>query len=105
MNIARIFYFMSSAAKSVLGDHLLSDVTMKTTTYNRRTIPHVSYIHIHTLGLQNQITNITKTNKIHKTNSPETRCHQVIGSGSLCSSMIFCNIGIVLKSLLLALSS
>ena len=41
---------MSSAAESVLGDVLLSDLSMKTTTSNRQTIPHISYIHIHIVG-------------------------------------------------------
>ena len=33
-----------STTKLGSGDHLLSDLTMKSTTYNRQTTPHISYI-------------------------------------------------------------
>ena len=38
--------------------------------YNRQTTPHITYMCTYThTRLQNKITNITQTNKLHKTNS------------------------------------
>ena len=64
---------MFCAAKSVLGDLLSSEFTMKTTTFNRQTTPHISYIHIHTLGYKIKSLTVLKQNKLHKTNLCKTR--------------------------------
>ena len=56
MNIAQIFAFMSSATTSVLGDFILSDLTMKKTTTAKLLLTYLIYTHTR---LQNKITNIT----------------------------------------------
>ena len=57
-------YFPSCA---VAGDLLFSDYEKD---YNRQTTPHISYMYTYThTRLQNKITNIIETNKLHKTNS------------------------------------
>ena len=76
-------YFMSSSTTKWvpgLGNLLLSDLIMKMTTNQKCQItPHISYTYTQN-RLQNKTTNITKTNKIHKTNSHKTlRQHGVIG--------------------------
>ena len=73
--------FMSSAAKSVLGNLLLSDVTIKTTTYNRQTTPYISYIYtvLHTLGYK--IKSLTLLKQINLTK--QTRAKLASNSVSL----------------------
>ena len=53
---------------------LLSDLTMKTTSYSRQTSRHISYEHTYThIRLQNKIIYIPVKNKFNKTNTRETR--------------------------------
>ena len=94
---------MSSAAKSIPSDLLLSDLTMNTTTYNHQTTTthHISYMHTHIPGtrLQNKITNITETNKIYKTNFHKTRWQLYVISGGYVQLYDYHNNGIVSRDL------
>ena len=55
---------------SVSWPFLLSDLTMKMTSYSHEA-SHISYVHTHT-RLQNEMIYILVKNKINKTNSQET---------------------------------
>ena len=85
---------MSSAAKSVPGELLLSDfLTMKTTALT-----------LHTLGYKTVSLNITETNKLNKANSRKTRLHRgVITVGGWLRGA-YRNIVIVSRVVLLTLS-
>ena len=61
-----------------VGDLLFSDLTMKTTTYNCQTAPHISYIHTHTL--HNKIKSRTLLKQIKFTKQTQAEL-DIIGDG------------------------
>ena len=90
---------MSSTAKSVPGDLLLFDLTIKTTTYNRKTTPvsGVLYIYIYIHKLDYKIKSLTllkqinlKKKKLVQT-SPATRYYR--RQQCLCIALRYRNIG------------
>ena len=80
MNIVQIFPFLPSAAKSVLGDLLLSDlrVSMEKNTTIKVLLTHLICIHLHILGYK--IKSVTLPKHIYFTE--QTRIKLTVSSPS-----------------------